>query len=96
MSINLKKLERIRLIVPALTIPPMLSPTVIREVSGPSGAAKFTAAGELSKPSESTGAASGTNSTIGRNALCPCGSGKKFKRCCLARLQRQGIQARKR
>ncbi|RKX43633.1 MAG: hypothetical protein DRP64_07955, partial [Verrucomicrobia bacterium] len=20
---------------------------------------------------------------IGRNALCPCGSGKKFKKCCL-------------
>src|SRR5215831_10547629 len=20
--------------------------------------------------------------TIGRNALCPCGSGKKYKRCC--------------
>lgn len=19
---------------------------------------------------------------IGRNALCPCGSGKKYKRCC--------------
>ncbi|MFM2482199.1 YchJ family protein [Celerinatantimonas sp. YJH-8] len=23
--------------------------------------------------------------TIGRNALCPCGSGKKFKQCCLKR-----------
>jgi hypothetical protein len=22
---------------------------------------------------------------IGRNAWCPCGSGKKYKRCCLAR-----------
>jgi Tfp pilus assembly protein PilF len=22
---------------------------------------------------------------IGRNALCPCGSGKKYKRCCMAR-----------
>ena len=22
---------------------------------------------------------------IGRNDLCPCGSGKKYKRCCLAR-----------
>lgn len=24
-----------------------------------------------------------TNTDIGRNALCPCGSGKKYKRCCL-------------
>lgn len=25
------------------------------------------------------------NKTIGRNELCPCGSGKKFKQCCLKR-----------
>ena len=24
---------------------------------------------------------------IGRNAQCPCGSGKKFKKCCLNKLQ---------
>ena len=23
-----------------------------------------------------------TNAKIGRNDLCPCGSGKKYKRCC--------------
>ena len=23
------------------------------------------------------------NHKIGRNALCPCGSGKKYKNCCL-------------
>ncbi len=23
------------------------------------------------------------NKKIGRNALCPCGSGKKFKKCCM-------------
>jgi uncharacterized protein YecA (UPF0149 family) len=23
---------------------------------------------------------------IGRNAQCPCGSGKKFKKCCLTKL----------
>jgi hypothetical protein len=23
-----------------------------------------------------------THTNIGRNALCPCGSGKKFKKCC--------------
>ncbi|MBN2291886.1 MAG: SEC-C domain-containing protein [Pirellulales bacterium] len=27
---------------------------------------------------------------IGCNAPCPCGSGKKYKRCCL-RLARQGV-----
>jgi len=26
---------------------------------------------------------------VGRNAPCPCGSGKKFKRCCLANAERQ-------
>ena len=26
---------------------------------------------------------------IGRNELCPCGSGKKFKRCCLAKDERE-------
>jgi len=24
---------------------------------------------------------------IGRNDLCPCGSGKKFKKCCIERLK---------
>ncbi len=24
--------------------------------------------------------------TVGRNEPCPCGSGKKFKKCCLGRL----------
>ena len=24
-----------------------------------------------------------TEPVIGRNDLCPCGSGKKYKRCCL-------------
>jgi len=26
-------------------------------------------------------------SKVGRNDLCPCGSGKKFKRCCLERVE---------
>ena len=25
----------------------------------------------------------GTKATIGRNAPCPCGSGSKFKKCCM-------------
>jgi len=27
---------------------------------------------------------------IGRNAPCPCGSGKKYKKCCLAKDQQTG------
>ncbi|MDP6668218.1 MAG: SEC-C metal-binding domain-containing protein [Dehalococcoidia bacterium] len=25
----------------------------------------------------------GSNRKVGRNAPCPCGSGKKYKKCCL-------------
>ena len=25
---------------------------------------------------------------VGRNSPCPCGSGKKFKRCCLDKIRR--------
>lgn len=32
--------------------------------------------------SDETGGPVSTAPTVGRNALCPCGSGKKFKRCC--------------
>jgi Fe-S-cluster containining protein len=28
-------------------------------------------------------AASSLHSTLGRNSVCPCGSGKKYKRCCM-------------
>lgn len=27
---------------------------------------------------------------IGRNATCPCGSGRKFKKCCITAAQRVG------
>jgi len=30
---------------------------------------------------------------VGRNARCPCGSGKKYKRCCALKTQR-GISVR--
>lgn len=29
----------------------------------------------------------------GRNDLCPCGSGRKFKRCCEAKVQQRGSKA---
>lgn len=32
---------------------------------------------------KTSGTASDTGSKVGRNAPCPCGSGRKFKRCCL-------------
>ncbi len=31
-------------------------------------------------------------SPIGRNEKCPCGSSRKFKRCCLAKQQSQLLQ----
>ena len=30
---------------------------------------------------------------VGRNALCPCGSGKKFKHCCLRREEEVALDA---
>jgi uncharacterized protein YecA (UPF0149 family) len=29
---------------------------------------------------------------VGRNEPCPCGSGKKFKRCCLGRVSLGGMR----
>ncbi len=28
---------------------------------------------------------------IGRNELCPCGSGKKYKKCCLDKLEQVSL-----
>jgi SEC-C motif len=33
-------------------------------------------------------------STIGRNELCPCGSGLKYKRCCALKAGRSSISGR--
>lgn len=32
--------------------------------------------------------------TVGRNDICPCGSGKKFKRCCHGKTRTRKCQAR--
>ena len=32
--------------------------------------------------------------SIGRNAPCPCGSGKKYKRCCALKANQPSISAR--
>jgi len=32
-------------------------------------------------------------SKVGRNAPCPCGSGKKYKKCCLSRQYEQRQEA---
>lgn len=29
---------------------------------------------------------------IGRNATCPCGSGRKFKKCCISRAELVGLR----
>jgi len=34
------------------------------------------------------------NKTVGRNDPCPCGSGKKYKRCCLAKDEQRAAQER--
>ena len=36
----------------------------------------------ITKDNNSSGKPNQTNNNISRNALCPCGSGKKYKRCC--------------
>jgi uncharacterized protein len=36
-------------------------------------------------PQQVQGIRVGTHANIGRNAPCPCGSGKKYKRCCLGK-----------
>lgn len=33
-------------------------------------------------------------SAIGRNAPCPCGSGKKYKRCCALKANKTSLQLR--
>ncbi|MCH7599660.1 MAG: preprotein translocase subunit SecA [Myxococcales bacterium] len=38
--------------------------------------------GKASGPHRSGGAGGGTSGKVGRNDPCPCGSGKKFKKCC--------------
>jgi hypothetical protein len=32
---------------------------------------------------------------IGRNELCPCGSKKKYKKCCLPKQQQAALEAKK-
>ena len=36
----------------------------------------------MTKDNNSSSKPNQTNNNISRNALCPCGSGKKYKRCC--------------
>jgi uncharacterized protein YecA (UPF0149 family) len=38
---------------------------------------------EAPLPSKVTALKKGKTKKIGRNAPCPCGSGKKYKKCCL-------------
>ena len=34
-----------------------------------------------------------SDSTIGRNSRCPCGSGKKYKKCCLSKDEKSEIKS---
>lgn len=38
---------------------------------------------EIAKKTENSGNKLSKNKKVGRNEPCPCGSGNKFKRCCL-------------
>ncbi|WP_425394286.1 SEC-C metal-binding domain-containing protein [Ahrensia marina] len=49
--------------------------------AGASGAAALTAAQGFVAPEERDPENPATWGKIGRNELCPCGSGKKFKHC---------------
>ncbi len=43
--------------------------------------------GDTSAKTTQKKAAAGTKRTVGRNDPCPCGSGKKFKKCCMLKEQ---------
>src|SRR5262249_26964602 len=56
---------------------------------GPKSEIEYTEPGTLVQPTPRRAgrpaAVSGSIARVGRNAPCPCGSGKKFKHCCGAR-----------
>lgn len=41
---------------------------------------------------EQQGATRFYRTKIGRNATCPCGSGRKFKKCCIPLAQKVGLR----
>ena len=63
------------------------SRTTERQKNGSNGidrtsAAKQSSSNKLSASPASVNAVSSTSQKVGRNDLCPCGSGKKYKKCC--------------
>ena len=51
--------------------------------TGPTDASNYAAMDQRRGELEAAGAHSFTRTKIGRNSTCPCGSGLKFKKCCL-------------
>jgi hypothetical protein len=58
--------------------------------------APFEAADEFEPPPQQRYASAGPRGKVGRNEPCPCGSGKKYKKCCLHRDESARLQDRKR
>ena len=52
-------------------------------VTGRSDAAIHAALDRAQSQAEAHGAANFHRTRIGRNSSCPCGSGRKFKKCCI-------------
>lgn len=48
---------------------------------------------ERLREQEGEGATLVKRTRIGRNATCPCGSGRKFKKCCMSGAERVGLCA---
>ncbi len=51
--------------------------------TGPTIASNMAAMDQRRGELEMNGASSFKRTTIGRNTTCPCGSGLKFKKCCI-------------
>lgn len=51
--------------------------------TGPTAASNFAAMDQRRAELAAQGATGFTRTSIGRNSTCPCGSGLKFKKCCL-------------
>lgn len=67
--------------IPALTTPSLPKPTLLRpSLSKALMRSSLTTASRFDLPSIRA-----SKQSVGRNDACPCGSGKKFKKCCLGK-----------
>lgn len=56
---------------------------IVEFFTGPTDRSNYAAMDQRRQELEKSGATHFTRTTIGRNSTCPCGSGRKFKKCCL-------------